>query len=45
MLESRRLNREMRGAWFWRLVERFVPAKRREEMLRMAGILLLERGE
>ena len=45
MLESRRLKREMRGAWFWRFVERFVPAKRREEMLRMAGILLLERAD
>ena len=45
MVEAHRLKREMRGAWFWRFVTRLMPAKRREEMKRMAGILLLERGD
>ena len=45
MLEAHRLNREMRGAAFWRFIGRFMPAKRRQEMERMAGILLLERGD
>jgi methyltransferase (TIGR00027 family) len=45
MVEAQRLNREMRGAWLWRIVARLMPAKRREEMKRMSGILLLERGD
>jgi methyltransferase (TIGR00027 family) len=45
MVEAHRLKREMRGAWLWRFVARLMPAKRREEMKRMSGILLLERGD
>ena len=45
MVEAHRLNREMRGAWLWRLLSRFMPAKRKSEMQRMSGILLLERGD
>ena len=45
MVEARRLNREMRGAWLWRIIARLMSAKRREEMKRMSGILLLERGD
>ena len=45
MVEARRLKREPRTAWLWRFVARLIPAKRREEMKRMAGILLLERDD
>jgi methyltransferase (TIGR00027 family) len=45
MLEAHRLKREMRGAWLWRFVARLMPAKRRIEMERMSGILLLERDD
>ena len=43
MAEAQRLDREMRGMWFWRFMTRFMPAKRREAMRRMSGFLLLER--
>ena len=43
MAEAQRLNREMRGMWFWRFMARFMPASRREAMRRMSGFLLLER--
>ena len=41
--EALRLGRAMRGAWLWRLLSRLSPAKKREEMRRMSGIVLLER--
>lgn len=41
--EARRLNRRMKGAWFWDLVARLSPKKAREEMRRFAGTVLLER--
>jgi methyltransferase (TIGR00027 family) len=45
MVEAHRLKRETRGAWIWRLLGRLMPAKRREEMHRMSGYLLLERED
>ena len=41
--EARRLGREMRGAWLWRLLGRFASPARREEFRRMSGTILLER--
>ena len=41
--EARRLHREMRYMWLWRLLARLGPAQRREEIRRMSGIVLLER--
>ena len=41
--ESERLQRMMPGAWFWKILMRLQPAKRREEGRRMSGIVLLER--
>jgi hypothetical protein len=41
--EARRLKREMRGAWFWRLVALFSPAEKREQYRRMSGFVLLGR--
>ena len=43
MVEARRLGREMPGMWFWRLLSGLASPKRREEMLRMSGVVLLER--
>ena len=44
MDEARRLHREMRGMWLWRLIGRLSSAKRLEEARRMSGIVLLERA-
>jgi methyltransferase (TIGR00027 family) len=41
--ESRRLRREMPGAWLFRLMMRLSPPARRERMRRMGGLALLER--
>lgn len=41
--DAHRLQREMRGAAFWRLVSRLMPARRREEFRRFSINLLLER--
>ncbi len=41
--EARRLGREMRGAWLWRLLGRFASPARREEFRCMSGTILLER--
>ena len=41
--EARRIKREMRGMWFWRLVLRFYPGAR-EKMRRFSGIVLLGRA-
>ena len=43
--EGLRLKRHMRGAWLYRLIGRFAPPQRREEMRRMGGIVLLERTD
>jgi methyltransferase (TIGR00027 family) len=43
--EARRLKREMRMAWLWRLLSRLASAERREALRRMGGIALLERIE
>jgi methyltransferase (TIGR00027 family) len=45
MVEAQRLDREMRGMWFWRFMTRFMPAKRRQAMKRMSGFLMLERSD
>jgi len=42
--EGWRLKRVMRGAWLFRFLGRLYPAKKREEMLRMGGIVLLGRA-
>ena len=41
--ESRRLKREMRGMWLWRLLSRLHPAEKREQYRRMSAYALLER--
>lgn len=41
--EGRRLGREMRLMWFWRLLSRFAPPERREAFRRMMGFVRLER--
>jgi methyltransferase (TIGR00027 family) len=41
--EARRLKREMKGMWLWRLVGLLMSAKRREAARRMSAIILLER--
>jgi methyltransferase (TIGR00027 family) len=43
MVEARRLNREMRGAWLWRLLGNLGGAKRRAVFRRFSGIVRLER--
>jgi methyltransferase (TIGR00027 family) len=45
VVEARRLRREMRGSWFWRLVARLSSPQRQEAMRRMSGYLLLERAD
>ncbi|MFL5562243.1 MAG: class I SAM-dependent methyltransferase [Gemmatimonadaceae bacterium] len=45
LLESRRLKREMRGAWIWKVLGRFMSAERRNEITRMSAIVLLGRDE
>jgi methyltransferase (TIGR00027 family) len=41
--DARRLRREMRGMWLWRLISKLSSKKRQEEFRRMAGFVLLER--
>ena len=43
IVEARRLRREMRGMWFWRLISGLSSRRRRDEMLRMSGVVVLER--
>ncbi|MGH7634414.1 MAG: class I SAM-dependent methyltransferase, partial [Gemmatimonadaceae bacterium] len=43
MDESRRLNRQMKGARFWNLFGYLYPARLREQFRKMSGIVLLER--
>jgi len=40
---ARRLKREMRGMWFWRLIGRLYPAHVREQFRRFSGYVLLTR--
>lgn len=42
--EANRLRREMRMAWLWRLLARLSPERKREEIRRFAGVVLLERA-
>jgi len=42
--ESKRLKREMPGAWLWNLISRMQSEKRREEGRRMSGVVLFERA-
>ncbi len=41
--ESLRLNRTMKGAWFWNLIGRLYPERIREQFRRFSGLVLLER--
>lgn len=43
MDEARRLQREMRFMWLWRLLGRFASSARRADMRRFSGYILLER--
>jgi methyltransferase (TIGR00027 family) len=40
---AQRLNREMRGMWFWRFIGRLSSKKKQEEFRRTSGFPLLER--
>lgn len=39
--ESLRLDRTMPNIWLWKLLDRLQPARKREEMRRMSGIVLM----
>jgi O-methyltransferase involved in polyketide biosynthesis len=41
--EAQRLNRTMKGAWFWNLIGRLSPKRVREGFRRFSGLVLLER--
>lgn len=43
MLEAQRLDREMKGMWFWRILGKLQSKARQERMHRMSGNVLLER--
>jgi O-methyltransferase involved in polyketide biosynthesis len=43
MEEARRLDREMRMMWLWRILGSFSSAEKKRDMRRMSGIVLLER--
>jgi len=43
MEEAQRLEREMAGMWFWRLIGKLYSKKRQAEFRRMSGFPLLER--
>jgi methyltransferase (TIGR00027 family) len=43
MDDARRLKREMRGMWLWRIPMRFASPTKKEEVSRFSGVLLLER--
>lgn len=42
--ESQRLKRTVKLAWLWNLLGKLAPKRKREEVRRMSGIVLLERG-
>ena len=41
--EARRLRREMRGAWMWRLIGRLYPKEKQEAFKRFSGYVVLAR--
>ncbi len=41
--EAQRLQRTMKGAWFWHLIGPLFPKKAREKFRRFSGLVLLER--
>ena len=41
--EARRLQRTIKGAWFWNLIGPLFPKKAREKFRRFSGLVLLER--
>lgn len=43
--EAHHLRRDMPLGWLWRFLSRLGPRKRREEMRRMSGVVLLERDD
>ena len=43
MEEAERLDREMKGMWFWKLLGRLYPERMREGFRRMSGMVVLER--
>jgi methyltransferase (TIGR00027 family) len=43
--EARRLRREMRLMWLWRLLTRISPAEQQEQVRRMSGFVVLERTD
>jgi methyltransferase (TIGR00027 family) len=43
MEEAKRLDREMKGMWFWNLIGRFYSKKTKEQFKRFAGTVLMER--
>ena len=43
--EAKRLRRMPPGSWLWRIMERFMSERRREEGRRLAGIVLLEKAD
>jgi methyltransferase (TIGR00027 family) len=44
MEEAKRIDRQMRGMWFWGFVARFYPKRVRERFRRFSGIVLLGRA-
>jgi methyltransferase (TIGR00027 family) len=42
--EARRIHRQMRGAWLWRVIGRFYPKKKREAFKRFSGYVVLGRA-
>ena len=44
MLEARRLNREMKNMWLYRIIGRLMSAAKRKEMERVSGVIVLERA-
>lgn len=44
MEEAKRIDRQMRGMWFWGFVGRFYPRRVRETFRRFSGVVLLERS-
>jgi hypothetical protein len=41
--EARRIRREMRGAWVWRILGKFYSKKKQEAFKRFSGYVLLAR--
>ena len=43
MDDAKRLNRQMRMMWLWRLLGQFASKQRKDEMKRFSGVVLAER--